>query len=216
MEMRKHLALAVAGVVVAAGGASAQVARRTAGITLRGSVWDLRQGQQRLIWQSDEQHRLFDGDGAGGWISFTARASSNLALELSLGGVVRRMEEVKHAQGTDKYTEALVPLLIGGRIYPFVPRRGTPLLLYVSAGAGPYWMGDIVEIDRGSDEDVSVDGRYLFGGYLGAGVDFMFTDWMGLNIDMKRHYVDFTADQEHSGLEFAAGLTFMWGDHLRR
>ncbi|HSG48937.1 MAG TPA: outer membrane beta-barrel protein [Longimicrobiales bacterium] len=209
------LAATAALVLALPSNASAQLSRRTTGITLRGTAWGLPNGQQRLAWGSTDRHTYFDGEGLGGWISFISRASDQVFIELSLGGVVRTVEEVQHAAGTDTYVEALVPLLVGARYFPLESRRSNPLRPYLSFGAGPYWAADITTVDRPSDDDVTVDSQHEFGGYLGAGMDFMFTDWIGLNFDVKRHYVDFPGRDEYSGFEYGMGLQFMWGSQRR-
>jgi len=196
--------------------ASAQIARRTAGITLRGSAWGWPDGQQRLVWATTDRHTYYHGEGVGGWISFMSRASDQVLVELSLGAVVRQVEEVEHPGGTDTYVEALVPLLIGARYFPLESGRRDALGPYVSFGAGPYWAADITTLERPSEDDVTVDSRHEFGGYLGAGMDFMFTDWVGLNIDVKRHWVDFPGRDAYSGFEYGMGLQFMWGNQGRR
>lgn len=207
---------AIAAALTASVDGSAQVSRRSAGVILRGSAWSLPDGQGRLVWQSDDRHTLYDGAGLGGSISFIGDVGPFLAFELSLGAVVRRVEEVKHALGTDTYVAATVPLLAGIRFYPLESHRRSAFLPYVSAGGGPYWVGDVVELDSGSTEDVTTDFRHQVGGYLGAGVDFVITDWFGLNFDVKRHWVDFRTHYECSGLEYGAGLMFLWGHRHRR
>jgi len=202
---------AVAAVLVASMNVSAQVSRRSAGLILRGSAWSLPDGQGRLVWQSDDQHTLYEGAGLGGSISFVGRVSPLLALELSLGAVVRRVEEVRHELGTDTYVAATVPLLVGLRFHPVPSRRGVGILPYLSVGGGPYWVGDVVELDAGGSEQVTTDFRHQLGGYVGGGVDFMITGWLGLNFDVRRHFVDFRTHYERSGLEYSTGLMFLWG-----
>jgi len=196
--------------------AGAQVHRRTTGITLRGGAWGgWPEGNRPLVFGSGDQLSYFDGDGVGGWISFVSRMNDNVLVELSLGAVVRSVEELHHSAGTDAYVEALVPLLLGTRVFPFEPTRSSALRPYLSFGAGPYWMADITSIETFSDHDVTVDSRSELGGYLGVGADFMISDWFGLNFDVKRHYVDFQAHHEYSGYEVLMGLQFMWGDRYR-
>ncbi len=193
--------------------ASAQVSRRTTGIVLRGSFRSLPEGRPRLIWSSADDYTLFEGDGAGGWIGFLSRADDHLLLEISLGTVVRTVEEVRRPAGTDTYVEAMVPFLVGLRFLPLEPYDGGALRPYVSAGVGPYWLADVLATEAGDAHDVSIDWERDLGGYLGGGVDFMFTDWLGLNFDVKRHFVDFRTRDDYSGFEYGMGLQFMWGDH---
>jgi outer membrane protein W len=205
----------VAGVLVVASlmpvATVAQISRRSAGLVLRGGAWSQSEGQSRLVWTSDDEHTLYDGAGLGGWISFIGRVGPNLSFELSLGTVVRTVEEVKHAQGTDTYVEGVVPFLAGLRFLPLAPRRGAGVVPYLSLGGGPYWVGDVVDKERVGGNDTSVDFEARFGGYVGFGVDVMVTDWFGLNFDLKRHFVDLREDHELSGVELGGGLGFFWG-----
>jgi hypothetical protein len=206
------LVAAVAAALCVPSGVTAQVSRRTAGIALRGSFWGLPDGRPQLIWTSVDEHTLFAGSGAGGWISFQSRASDQVFLEVSLGTVVRTVEEVRRPTGTDTYVEALVPLLWGVRFLPIEPRGDGAVRPYFSAGIGPYWALDVLDIETGTSHDVSVDSEHRFGGYLGGGVDLMFTDWLGLGFDVRRHFVDFRRRDDYGGFEYGMGLQFMWGD----
>jgi len=193
--------------------ASAQVSSRTAGISLRGATWGWPEGQQQLVWTGGEHYTSFDSEGVGGWISFVSRAADQVFVELSLGGLVRTVEEVQRPLGTETYVEALVPLLLGARVFPFEPDHSGALRPYVSLGAGPYWMLDILALETPEHDDVAVNSEYDFGGYLGVGVDFMISDWFGLNLDFRQHFVDFSNHHEYSGSEFALGVQFLWGDN---
>ena len=211
--------LAVGALLFMPGDAATQVSSRTTGITLRGAARGWPDSRERLVWLGGAEHTYFDSEGVGGWISFFSRATDELFLEISFGGLVRSVEEVKWAEGTETYVEALVPVLLGARAYPFEPSRHKSLRPYLSFGAGPYWMTDIESVETLSRDDFSVDARHAFGGYLGAGVDFMLTDWLGLNVDFRQHYVDFRRSHEYSGSEYAVGMQFMWGNrrpHGRR
>jgi len=200
----------LAGALMVPATTAAQASRRSAGIILRGSAWSLGRGPSRLVWQSDDLHTLFDEVGVAGWISFVGRTEPNLDLELSLGTVLRTVEEVKHAQGTDTYVEAAIPLLIGLRVHPVVPGGGG-VVPYVSVGLGPYWVGDVVSTERFAGDHTSVSFETRFGGYVGGGADFMIADWFGLNLDLKRHFVDVRAPRDLSGFEYGAGMVFLWG-----
>lgn len=188
-----------------------QISRRSAGLVVRGGAWSMSEGQGRLVWTSDDEHTLYDGAGLGGWIAFIGRVGPHVSFELSLGTVVRTVEEVKHAQGTDTYVEGVVPVLAGLRFLPLAHPGGTSVVPYLSFGAGAYWVGDVVDTEWVGGDDTSVDFEARFGGYLGVGVDVMITDWFGLNFDLKRHFVDLRANHELSGVELGGGLAFYWG-----
>lgn len=189
---------------------SAQLSRRSSGITVRGVAWNLGTDRDRLVWEKGDDYSHFDGDGLGGWISFIGRMHDQFLLEVSLGTVIGRVDEVKLGDRTDTTVEALVPLLLGGRVYPIPSNRGGQFLPYLSLGGGPYWALDIESSTSEARDEVSWDSRCHLGGYLGGGIDLMFTDWIGFNLDLKRHFADFDTRDQHSGFEYGFGLQFMW------
>jgi len=98
------------------------------------------------------------------------------------------------------------------RFLPIEPHGGEGLRPYLSAGIGPYWAMDVLDMESGPSHDVSIDSEHRFGGYVGAGVELMLTDWLGLGFDVRRHYVDFRGREDYGGFEYGMGLQFMWGD----
>jgi outer membrane protein W len=204
------LAGALAAVLAFHGGVEGQDGRRAMGLTLRGSFWDLPRGPERLSWTSGQDYELFESNGVGGWVSFLGAVSDRVLVELSLGGVVRTVEEVRFFGGIDTYVEVLVPFLVGARFYP-IRTSGTGMSPYLSLGLGPYWDATVISLDSDPTDNTSVGWDHRFGGYAGVGVDAMFIDWMGLNFDLRWHEVDFPGKPEYSGLEASAGVQFMWG-----
>lgn len=200
----------LAAVLALHGGVEGQDGRRAMGLTLRASFWDLPRGPQRLSWTSGQDYELLESNGVGGWVSFLGTLSDRFLLELSLGGVVRTVEEVTFPGGNDTYVEVLVPFLVGARFHP-ISGGGSGVSPYLSFGLGPYWDATVISLDSALNDDTSVEWDRRFGGYVGAGVDAMFIDWMGLNFDLRWHEVDFPDREDYSGLEASAGLQFMWG-----
>jgi outer membrane protein W len=162
-----------------------------------------------------DQHRhvMVDVGGAGGWLNFFSRTSDNWFMEFSLGAVTRVVDEVENVAGKDTRVKAVVPVLIGMRYHVLSPNHRGAIRPYLSFGAGPYWIADIFVQDQYYKEEVTVDSELKPGGYAGVGLDFMMTDWFGLNFDARRHFVNFNTNAEHSGYEYALGIQFMWGNY---
>jgi outer membrane protein W len=184
-----------------------------AGIGLRGSYWDMSDNATLVSIIDRHRHRVVDFGGAGGWLNFFSRTSDNWFLEFSLGAVARVVDEVEHAEGQDTQVKTVVPVLIGMRYHFLSPANRGALRPYLSFGGGPYWIADIFVRDRYYEEEVTVNSELKTGGYAGLGLDFMMTDWFGLNFDVRRHFVSFNTNSEHSGYEYALGIQFMWGNY---
>ena len=192
-------------------GAQAQVNARTAGLGIRASAWSLPSGEPRLTWVEGEDYTHFDSDGVGVWLSFLSRVTDNLFLEASLGGVVRKVEEVVRFTEKETYVEVLVPALVGLRVQPAPSASASPILPYLAVGTGPYWSGDLLEVEGGGGSELEGEFDLQWGGYLAAGVDVMLSDWVGVNLDLRRHIVDQRGVVDYSGWEYSAGLQFLWG-----
>jgi hypothetical protein len=158
-------------------------------------------------------HRLVDLGAGGGWLTFLSRTSDAWFLEFSLGGVAKQVESVQYIGGEDTHVLALVPVLAGMRFDMLSAHNRSALRPYLAFGAGPYWVADIFVQDRYFEEEVHVSSDLHAGGYLGGGIDFMIFNWFGLNFDVRRHFVNFDANNEHSGYEYGMGLQFMWGNY---
>lgn len=188
---------------------------RKTGIGFRGGYWDMNDPSYEVRIHTDrfETTRIHAG-GGGGWLFVFSRISPQDFVEFSFGGA-------GHAETLDKWSEeevevnAVTPLLLGLRHELFGGPRRADFYPYVTAGAGPYWIHHVlVEEKYGFDdryETIETDSDVHFGGYLGAGMNFMLTSWMGLNLDGRYHLVDFNNNHDYSGFELGFGMIFMWG-----
>lgn len=193
--------------------ASAQAQTRSAGIGIRGTYWDMHRSGTLLRIENYNDHRLVDLGAGGGWLTFLSRTSDSWFLEFSLGGIAKEVESVQYFGGEDTHVLAVVPVLAGMRFDLLTARNRGALRPYVAFGAGPYWVADIFVQDRFFEEEVHVESDLHAGGYLGGGIDFMIFNWFGLNFDVRRHFVNFDAHNEHSGYEYGMGVQFMWGNY---
>lgn len=208
------LACAAALAVLWYGSAQAQHTPRSTGLVVRGSFWDMNEGPDHIRIIDRPHYHAVEGGGAGGWLTLLSRTSDYWFMEFSLGGISREIASVSRIDGQDTQVMTVVPVLLGMRFYPLPAQNRSNLRPYLAAGGGPYWFADVfVREEYFHDEEVNVDTELKPGGYLGGGLDFMLTSWLGLNFDAKYHFVDFNANSDFSGYECGFGLQFMWGKH---
>ncbi|MBN2091181.1 outer membrane beta-barrel protein [candidate division KSB1 bacterium] len=203
-----------------------QTVIRTTGIGFRGTYWNSNFTASDFNVYHNKYYSEVNVGGGGGWLSFYSRINSNWLAEISLGGIGR--VEAKSTANDSQFVHASVitPLVFGVRHELFSHNRNSGFQPYLSAGVGPYWFHDIVtkqeyhdywDNDRhwhdDNDEDVEVSAKtkVMKGAYAGGGVNMALTSWMGLNFDVKYHFVDFDSKNKNSGYEFGLGLNFMWG-----
>ena len=192
--------------------ALAQIKPKTTGLGLRGSYWNMR-NSSNLRFDRGADHEAVDLGGAGGWLHFFSRTSDSWFIEFHLGAVADLIEHRQHLAGEDSRVLALAPVLLGLR-HPLVsPANPSALRPYIAFGGGPYWIADIIVLDRYSHQETLVDSKLYPGAYAGGGLEFMLSSNFGLSFDVKYHFVDLAARHEYSGYEYAVGMQFYWGDY---
>ena len=107
----------------------------------------------------------------------------------------------------------VMPILIGLRYDLLSSRSTSKVQPYVSLGLGPYWsQKGRTNVDGiNPDAQVTLESEFFYGVYAGLGTNILFTDWMALNLDLKYHLPEISANHKYSGLDFGLGLSFMWG-----
>jgi len=190
----------------------AQGMSRSNGIGFRIGSWNITNHPTRISSSGYGKDGSVDIGGAGVWLFYFSRLHNNLFLELSLGAVGGVHEQ--HSDFVVKSTEttAIIPFLLGFRYDLLSPKMPTSLLPYFSFGGGPYWITNVETKNQlfFQDETVIESGQKT-GAYLGLGTNLLIASWLGLNFDMKYHFVDFKFEKGHSGLEMGLGLCLMWG-----
>ncbi len=190
----------------------AQGISRSNGIGFRIGSWNITNHPTRISSSGYGKDGSVDIGGAGVWFFYFSRLHNNLFLELSLGAVGGAHEE--HSNFIVESTEAtaIVPFLLGFRYDLLSPKIPSSLLPYVSFGGGPYWITKVETKNKYfvQDETVMESGQET-GAYLGLGTNLLIASWLGLNFDMKYHFIDFEFEKGHSGLELGMGLCLMWG-----
>lgn len=181
------------------------------GIGFRGGPYMMNnQGTEISVHSNDGINEVNIG-GFGGWIYIFSRLQNKLYLDLTLGGAARVEEQSNryHEDIIDVYTVS--PLLIGVHYDILSEKNESSLRPYISTGAGPYWISHVKVNDRYYEDEVNIGTNMYGGAYLGSGINFPVKSWLGINFDMKYHFVNFNADNKFSGFEYGIGLHFMWG-----
>ena len=190
---------------------------RTTGIGVRGTFWKPRSGDNWVHINTTHDYSQVDVGDGGGYVYLFSRLDDNSFVELTFGAVGHVESVNEDMFNTEVDVNAVTPLLLGLRHELFDAYSRTALQPYVAGGVGPYWFSDIFVRDNSMsfDEEVSVSTTAKFGGYLGGGFNFMLTDWLGLNFDVKYHFIDFNRKHEYSGYDMGVGLFFTWGRYDR-
>ena len=191
---------------------SAQGMTRSNGIGVRAGFWNITNHPTRISATSYGKDGSVGIGGAGVWIYFFSKLRDNLFLELNLGAFGGAYQE--HANYVVESVEAttIVPFLLGIRYDLLSPKTSSSLQPYLSFGGGPYWITKIQsENENGIMDETVLDTGQESGVYAGTGVNLLLASWLGLNFDVKYHFVDFKFENEYSGLELAFGLSLMWG-----
>jgi hypothetical protein len=191
----------------------AQGVTRSNGIGFRVNFWNITNRPTTIKLRSGEYNPNLDISGAGGTLYFFTRIHNNLFFDLNFEAVAS-VQTIPGSENNDSsYVNVVLPILFGLHYDVLPSHLSSSVQPYVSLGMGPYWVqkGQGNFASDNTDVEGSLEGEFLYGGYIGLGTNILFTDWLALNMDLKYHMVDFDPDQKYSGLDFGLGLNFMWG-----
>ncbi len=188
-----------------------QTDAKSTGVNFRGSYWKMSNQPTHIAVSSHGEASAENIGGGGLWLSFLSRMDQRMFLEFSLGAVGKVDEESTYLNKNEVKAVAITPLLLGFRYHLFSPQHQSALQPYFNFGAGAYWVTDILAIENIVEEKVIVDTKFQRGGYAGGGFNFMLTDWLGLNFDLKYHFLNFNKNDSLSGFEYGLGISLMWG-----
>jgi hypothetical protein len=215
--MKRHTIIALIAIAamlcIVSTNVQAQMPARSAGIGVRGSYWRMNNSPEQIIVTNHTDYHTVNVGNAGGWIFFLSRMSEQTFFEFSMGGIGNVESKRYHSFGEDVDVTAVTPLLLGFRLNLFSIDYQNALQPYLAFGGGPYWLHDINVTERYYDEEVVVKSKVKGGAYAGGGMNFMMTSWLGLNFDVKYHFIDFNVNQDYSGFEYGLGVVFMWGKY---
>lgn len=192
--------------------AFAQGVSRSSGIGVRASYWSIAGSPTRFNISNGGTSSVYDFSGLGSSLYFFSRVQqSSWFFEFSLGAVARVHGEESIGMEDQVEVSAVIPFLLGLRYDVLSNRHGNTFQPYLAGGVGPYWSTAFNVRNQVTGETVSGEAELQAGGYAGGGVNFVPLSWMALNLDLRYHFVDFQRKREPSGLEFALGMSFMWG-----
>lgn len=191
---------------------------RKAGIGFRGTHWKMSASSDMVHVTAQPHQANVDLGNGGGYLYFFSRINDNTFMELTLGAVGKVKTHNEYFWGEEVDVNAVTPVLLGFRHDLMSYDTNSSLLPYFTLGVGPYWLNDIYVKDDyfGVEEEVQIKTTAKIGGYAGGGVNFMFTDWFGLNFDARYHFINFNVNNANSGWEYGLGFFFTWGKYKNK
>jgi len=190
---------------------------RSAGIGCRGSYWRMNDTPTELKVVSNWDRTVVDVGGGGGWLYFLSRMNERWLAEFSLGAVGEVEVTENHFDGEDVAGSVITPILFGARYELFSATNTNAFKPYLNFGGGPYWFHDYrAKSDYYDEAEVTVNTKLKSGAYAGGGVNFMLTSWLGINFDMRYHFINLNVKHPRSGFEYGLGLNVMWGNFQAR
>jgi hypothetical protein len=182
------------------------------GIGIRGMYWGTKDQTTQIRIVNSYNHHEVTTNGFGGNLYFFTKLDGQYFIEFTIGAVGN--VEAKHIyfDREEVYVNSATVMLFGFRYDLFNPAKIITAQPYLSAGFGPYWLGEI-EVKNNNfwgGEEATVRTRVKPGVYAGFGTHFLFCDWCGLNLDIKYHLVNFDMNMPYSDFAFGMGFMFTW------
>jgi len=191
---------------------------KSTGIGFRGTYWKMTDNPELVSVSNHFGNTSVSVGSGGGWLYLFSRVNDYMFFELSLGAIGNVEETTtdyynyyESDQNVDVF--AVTPILLGLRYELLSAENQSGLRPYISLGGGPYWISTVNVTQSAFYEEVTVLTEFNRGGYAGGGANFMLTNWLGVNIDMKYHFIDFNKNNKYSGYEWGFGFCVMWGDY---
>ena len=185
---------------------------KSTGIGVRGSYWRMNNEPTQVVVSSSGENVVNIG-GAGGWLNLYSRVNNYLLLEFSIGAIGKVEDATTTYTNNEVEAFAITPLLLGFRLGILSPKNQSSLHPYISFGGGPYWVSNLNVKERLDEEEVNIHTNLFRGAYAGGGFNFLLSDWIAVNFDLRYHFIDFNVNHEHSGLEYGLGINIMWGKY---
>jgi len=190
-----------------------QSAYKSTGIVLRGSYWHTGKQSSFVSVSNSWNNESIDIGHGGAWLCILSRISNNSYLEFAIGAIGQIKVESENFYREEVDIDGVTPILLGIRRHFKLFNSKSTFQPYLSCGAGPYWLYETTVTEDLIDTEVSIKSEIQPGIFVGAGYDIMFSDWFGINLDMKYHFINFDPDNEHNGFELGLGLCFFWGSY---
>ncbi len=186
----------------------------SSGIGFRGIHWDVKQNTEDIRVITNLRGSEVNVSGYGGSIFFFSRIYEQMFLEFTLGAVANVNNSFHYWNGSDVDVSNVIPILMGVR-YSLLPAwKESMLQPYLETGVGAYLIEEVgVGQNHYVEYGVGVGSTTCPGLYAGAGLNFMFWNNLGLNVNARYHLVDFKSNKYESGIEFGLGFIIMWGNY---
>ena len=189
----------------------AQGISRSSGLGVRASIWkpdnigsDVNVGAFPITTSV--------GSGEGGYLYYYTRLNENWYLEIMFGGTGTINFNKVGTLGTYSSQQSITPLLFGLRNDFLSLEHGSIFQPYWTFGGGLHWISSI-KSGITQNIDTSIGNESQIGIYVGTGLNAILSSRFALNADLKYHLLEFNPEREYSGLEYAFGITYMWGDN---
>jgi len=213
-SLLKSVAILVVLFLFTSVGLAGQTDVKSTGIGFRGTYWKMAENQDLVSVSNHFGNTSVNVGSGGGWLYLFSRVNDYMFFEVTLGTVGSVDEETYYYETNTKVDVfAVTPILLGVRYDLLSAENQSGLRPYISFGGGPYWISTVSVRETAFDEEVTVSTEFNRGGYVGAGVNFMLASWLGLNFDMKYHFIDFNKNHKYSGYEWGMGFSVMWGSY---
>ncbi|MBN2425586.1 MAG: outer membrane beta-barrel protein [Calditrichaceae bacterium] len=185
---------------------------QSTGLGFRGTLVFGNNSNVHVKYIDTEINRQISAGNMGGNFYLVSRINDNLLLEFTIGAFARVLYDTYYEWENKSMVYSAAPMLMGMN-YELMPETsGANIRPYIGFGPGVYLLSDINVTEENNKSKVNIDSKIKGGFYCSAGFNFLFTEKLGLNFDLKYHLIDFNPGFSRSGFEFGLGFIFTWGD----
>jgi hypothetical protein len=195
-------------------GAQAQSVARRHQLELRLGLWNLNTDVRTEVDASGVSTSVESSGGLGG-IAYGYWPQENLALNLSITGMVADSKTDVGAGGVQSVTAVVAPILLGAKYYFVASTLSSPTRPYLKAAAGPF-IGSQSSTNVGTSIAAEQRTEAAIGGQLAGGLDVilgrrvMLGAAIGYNI-MSDFGAPIGGSVNYSGPEFNIGISLLLG-----
>jgi len=154
-------------------------------------------------------------DGFLGGVSYGHWLKEDLALNISVGGMMADVETRVGLLGVSHETAAVTHILVGLKQYFPKSTYGSSVRPFVKASLGPY-IGSQTRTETGLVVSVESRSEPAFGGQAGVGVDFVvgrhFLTGISVGYNLMNDFDEpIGGSKNYSGPEFSLGFSYLFG-----
>jgi hypothetical protein len=148
------------------------------GVGIRGIYWGAKDQTTHIRVVDYYNHQEVSINGFGGNIYFFTRLDKQYFVEFTVGAVGNVESKQIYFGKEEVFVNSATVMLFGFRYDFFKPEKVIAAQPYISAGAGPYWLGEI-EVKNSTlrgNQEVTIGTRVKPGIYAGFGTHFLICD----------------------------------------